>query len=64
MALGGMTASYIGFTALYFVCFALAITTCGLYGTDLNNARKVNKYADSKWVGCRTPLNVGGEQDG
>ncbi|EON65715.1 hypothetical protein W97_04954 [Coniosporium apollinis CBS 100218] len=30
--------------------FIFAITVAGLYGTDLANAQKANKYADSKWV--------------
>ena len=33
-----------------FFQFVLGITVCGLYGTDLNNAREQGKYADSKWV--------------
>ncbi|PHH87033.1 hypothetical protein CDD83_9404 [Cordyceps sp. RAO-2017] len=44
------TASYLAFSGLYFVCFALAVTVCGLYGRDLNRARLEHKYADSKWV--------------
>jgi len=35
---------------LRFVQFALALTVCGLYGVDLNNARKQKKYVDSKWL--------------
>ncbi|KAH7063131.1 hypothetical protein B0J12DRAFT_562847 [Macrophomina phaseolina] len=30
--------------------FVLALTVCGLYGVDLDNARKAHAYADSKWV--------------
>lgn len=36
---------------LRFVQFALALTVVGLYGVDLNRARKEKKYVDSKWVG-------------
>ncbi|EOD51001.1 hypothetical protein UCRNP2_2226 [Neofusicoccum parvum UCRNP2] len=35
---------------LRFFQFVLALTVCGLYGVDLNNARKAGAYADSKWV--------------
>jgi hypothetical protein len=31
------------------IVFALAVV--GLYAQDLNKARKVDKYSDSKWVG-------------
>ncbi|KAF2200762.1 hypothetical protein GQ43DRAFT_449282 [Delitschia confertaspora ATCC 74209] len=30
--------------------FVLALTVCGLYGTDLDAAHKAHVYADSKWV--------------
>ncbi|MCJ1354397.1 MAG: hypothetical protein MMC33_004385 [Icmadophila ericetorum] len=33
-----------------FLQLVLALTVCGLYGVDLNNARKAHVYADSKWV--------------
>lgn len=45
-----ITLTQILFTAVRFVQFALALTVCGLYGVDLNNARKEKKYVDSKWV--------------
>ncbi|KAK7713025.1 hypothetical protein SLS57_007586 [Botryosphaeria dothidea] len=35
---------------LRFLQFVLALTVCGLYGVDLDNARKAGAYADSKWV--------------
>ncbi|GJN72291.1 membrane-associating domain-containing protein [Purpureocillium lilacinum] len=44
------SASYFAFSGLHLVCFALALTVCGLYGQDLNNAHHLHKYADSKWV--------------
>ncbi|KAF2454018.1 hypothetical protein BDY21DRAFT_353833 [Lineolata rhizophorae] len=37
-------------TLVRFLQLVLALTVCGLYGTDLNAARKADKYADSKWV--------------
>jgi len=30
--------------------FALALAVCGLYGTDIQNANKHNRGADSKWL--------------
>jgi len=45
-----MTASYLAFSVLHFLQFALAITVCGLYGVDLNRAARANKYQDSKWI--------------
>lgn len=36
--------------AIRFLQFVLALTVLGLYGTDLDNARKQGKYTDSKWV--------------
>ncbi|KAH8907605.1 hypothetical protein BR93DRAFT_926633 [Coniochaeta sp. PMI_546] len=50
MGLLGMTASYLAFSVVHFVQFALAITVCGLYGVDLNRAAKANVYQDSKWI--------------
>jgi hypothetical protein len=50
MGLLGMTASYLAFSVVYFLQFALAITVCGLYGVDLNRAAKRGVYQDSKWV--------------
>ena len=37
-------------SVLRFFQFVLAITVCGLYGVDLNAARKEDKYVDSKWA--------------
>ena len=45
-----LSISYLIFTALHLACFALAMTVCGLYGTDLQHAHKVDKYDASKWV--------------
>ncbi|KAK4996935.1 hypothetical protein LTR66_003564 [Elasticomyces elasticus] len=35
---------------LRFFQFVLALTVAGLYGVDLNNARKAGVYADGRWV--------------
>ena len=35
---------------LRFLQFVFAITVCGLYGTDLHNARKMEVEADSRWI--------------
>ncbi|CAM1501577.1 Fc.00g035610.m01.CDS01 [Cosmosporella sp. VM-42] len=50
MGLFGMAVSYIGFSVLHLFCFALALTTCGLYGVDLQRAHEHDKYADGKWT--------------
>jgi len=50
MGFFGMTLAYIAFTILHFFQFVLALVVCGLYGTDLDRARKAGKYADGKWV--------------
>ncbi|KAM0425042.1 hypothetical protein ACHAPT_009843 [Fusarium lateritium] len=50
MGLKDFAMSYVLFSALHLCCFALALTTCGLYGTDLHRANQQHKYADSKWV--------------
>lgn len=50
-----MTASYLAFSVVHFIQFALAITVCGLYGVDLNRASREGKYQDSKWVRVSTP---------
>lgn len=50
MGLFGMTLSYVVFSAIHIVQFALAITVCGLYGVDLHRASQEHKYQDSKWV--------------
>ncbi|KKY19661.1 hypothetical protein UCDDS831_g05320 [Diplodia seriata] len=35
---------------LRFLQFVLALTVCGLYGVDLDAARKAHAYGDAKWV--------------
>jgi hypothetical protein len=35
---------------LRFLQIVFALTVCGLYGTDLDAARKAHKYADRNWV--------------
>ena len=35
---------------LRFAQFVLGLTVCGLYGVDLNAARKAHVYTDGKWV--------------
>lgn len=35
---------------LRFLQFVLAITVAGLYGVDLDNARRAGAYTDGKWV--------------
>jgi hypothetical protein len=45
-----VAASYLFFTVIHTCLFALSLTACGLYGTDLQRANEANKYADSKWV--------------
>lgn len=50
MGVFGFALSYVVFTAIHVVQFALALTVCGLYGVDLSRARKNGAHADSKWV--------------
>ncbi|KAI0458487.1 hypothetical protein F5B21DRAFT_459894 [Xylaria acuta] len=50
MGLLDMSKSYVLFCILHFVQFVLAIVVIGLYGTDLDRARKAGVYADGKWV--------------
>ena len=45
-----MALSYLAFSVLHFFQFVLAITVCGLYGTDLHRASQEAKYSDGKWV--------------
>lgn len=54
---GGLSATYIAFSVLHFICFALALAVCGLYGTDLQRANEFNKFVDSKWVRRRRSQN-------
>jgi len=42
--------SYILFSVIRFIQFVMGLVVCGLYGVDLNAARKQHKYADGKWV--------------
>ncbi|KAK7432866.1 hypothetical protein QQZ08_000729 [Neonectria magnoliae] len=50
MGILGFAVSYVLFSVLHLFCFALALATCGLYGTDLHHASQQGKYSDSKWV--------------
>ena len=43
--------SYVLFSILHFAQFVLAVTVCGLYGVELDRARKAGAGADGKWVG-------------
>ncbi|KAK5999044.1 hypothetical protein PT974_01431 [Cladobotryum mycophilum] len=45
-----MAISYFAFTGLHFACFALAVTVCGLYGTDLHHSNQFDGSSKSKWV--------------
>ncbi|KAF4953370.1 hypothetical protein FSARC_12421 [Fusarium sarcochroum] len=50
MGIKDFALSYVLFSVLHLFLFALALTTCGLYGTDIHHANKEGKYSDSKWV--------------
>lgn len=50
MGLFGFALSYIAFSTIHIIQFALALTVCGLYGVDLHRANSDGKYIDSKWV--------------
>lgn len=50
MGLFGFALSYVAFTAVHIVQFALALTVCGLYGIDLQRAHDAGVNADPKWV--------------
>lgn len=50
MGLFGFALSYLLFAVLHFFQFVMGLVVIGLYGTDLDNARKAGKYADGKWV--------------
>ncbi|KAI0506189.1 hypothetical protein F5B22DRAFT_625093 [Xylaria bambusicola] len=45
-----MTSSYVAFAVLHFILFVLALAVIGLYGTDVDRARKHGVDADGKWV--------------
>lgn len=42
--------SYLLFSVLHLVLFALAVAVCGLYGTDVHHANEKNVHSDGKWV--------------
>ncbi|KAK5656549.1 hypothetical protein OQA88_4528 [Cercophora sp. LCS_1] len=50
MALGNVSLGYLLFCLLHFGQFVLAVTVCGLYGVELDRARKAGVHADGKWV--------------
>ncbi|KAH8648379.1 hypothetical protein BX600DRAFT_517771 [Xylariales sp. PMI_506] len=50
MGFFGFALSYLLFSIAHFFQFVLALTVIGLYGVDLDNARKAGVYADGKWV--------------
>lgn len=50
MGFFGFAMSYLAFSALHIVQFALSLAVCGLYGTDLHRARQAGAHADSRWV--------------
>lgn len=50
MGLFGMALSYLLFSVLHFFQFIMGLVVVGLYGVDLDNARKAGKYTDGKWV--------------
>jgi hypothetical protein len=53
-----VAASYLFFTVIHTCLFALSLTACGLYGTDLQRANEANKYADSKWVSADATIHL------
>lgn len=58
MGIKDLAISYVVFSTIHLFLFALALTTIGLYGTDLHNANKQGKYSDSKWVSDLLPPSV------
>lgn len=50
MGFFGFAISYIAFSAIHLVQFALALAVCGLYGVDLHHAHEAHAYTDGKWV--------------
>ncbi|KAK0655124.1 hypothetical protein B0T16DRAFT_396227 [Cercophora newfieldiana] len=50
MAIGSVSKSYLLFCLLHFGQFVLAVTVCGLYGVELDRARKAGVHADGKWI--------------
>jgi len=59
MGLPSMSKSYIFFTVIHVVLFALALAVCGLYGNDLQRAMDSDVDADSKWVRHDYPPRCG-----
>lgn len=55
MGICGLNTAYVLFATLHVVQFILSIVVIGLYGTDLDHARKAGTYADGKWV-CGLPI--------
>ncbi|KAF4336406.1 membrane-associating domain protein [Fusarium beomiforme] len=47
MGIKDLAISYVLFSTIHFFLFALALTTIGLYGTDLHHANQQGKYSDS-----------------
>jgi hypothetical protein len=58
MGIKDLAISYVVFSTIHLFLFALALTTIGLYGTDLHNANKQGKYSDSKWVSDLLPPSL------
>jgi len=50
MAFGNISFAYVLFCILHFGQFVLALTVCGLYGVELDRARKAGVEGDGKWV--------------
>ena len=50
MGVLGMTLGYFAFVVLHFFQFLLAITVAGLYGVDIDRARKAHVDSDGRWV--------------
>ncbi|GAP89932.1 hypothetical protein SAMD00023353_4400380 [Rosellinia necatrix] len=50
MGLVGLATSYVLFAVLHSFQFILAIAVIGLYGTDIDRARKGGVHADGKWI--------------
>lgn len=64
MTRSSLSVSYFAFTALHLVCFALALTVCGLYGTDLQRAKHFDEYTNSKWVRKKSMVSHERNKDG
>lgn len=55
---GGFQWSNIFHMVYRFIQIVMACVVIGYYASDLNAARKVHKYADSKWVRAHSPLGL------